>query len=253
MMRYGKILLSVVITLLPSAVISQQFSVAPLGMSDRENDQLYGPVVSVDETTWRVDYSRRTVVKGEFVMSYLTTYRSDGGVESQINKDNQGMELTKTVHQYEENGDKRVSTTYSSDGQRTLQMLYLYTSDGLCASIRLTDALAVTISTSEVSHGQNWSGVDEVFADGEVRATVYKYNDKGRLTEISVKSNNEQTRTEMRLDSNGHPVKQTVTSTTQKSTYTYEYEVDEHRNWVRRIKYEKGTPVMLTTRIIKYE
>ena len=47
-----------------TALIQLQANVAPIGMSDRQNAQLYDNVESYTETKYAVDYSRHTIEKG---------------------------------------------------------------------------------------------------------------------------------------------------------------------------------------------
>ncbi len=234
----------------PVAAAAQAPGVNPVGYSDLEVDQLYGDVVSVREKTFGVKYERRVVMEGEFVASTERNYDETGNVVSEVAYDSDNLIITTTVYQYAD-GLKSVTMTRNAAGTPTLQTIYVMDESGMCTSMRFTDAIGVTISTSEIEHGESSSAVYEQFSDGETVSTEYYYNSSKRLNKKVVTSD-AKTVTAISLNSNGHPSKAVVKDGSQKITYTYEYEVDDNKNWTKRVTYKNGTPVELAYRTLEY-
>lgn len=240
-----------------TAQIQLQVNVSPIGMSDCQNAQLYGNVESITETKYSVDYSRHTIEKGQWTTSYTTTFTSNGSEKSVTLHNSDGSDVGKTITQFNENGTKRVTTQYTEAGERTTQMLYSYTADGLCASTRVTDAMAITMATSEISHGKDWASVTEVFAVSDRLSTTsvwkFEYNAEGRIIKQTVEMDGHVATSQVKLDANGHP-KSVIgkTDNGEKSKFSYEYVVDSHKNWTERVEYIDGEPKWITYREIKY-
>lgn len=231
---------------------AQRPSVNPIGLSDSKTDQLRGQVEQVLERTVSVDYSRHTVEPGEFISSFERNYSLEGAVTKDVTYDEAGLLLTRTIYQYSE-GRKTVSTTYDANGNRTLQTLYAFTADGHCARMRFTDAIGVTISTSEVSHTALWASDNEVFADGEKVNREYFYNEQYRLLKITSQSDSDGvSETTYTLDAQGFPRRAQQKSANAKHTIEYEYTIDEQQNWIRRVTTIDGRPAEITTRTILY-
>ncbi len=231
---------------------AQRHGVNPLGASDRATDQLLGNVESYSERVIAIDYSRRVVEEGAFIAASEHTYDEAGNILTEKTFDEMGMMLTKTIHQYTD-GVKSVSTTYDSQDTRTLQTLYAFTADGVCARMRFTDAIGVTISTSEVSHKESWACNEETFADGENVKTEYFFSASLRLTKIRRESDSDGKReTIITLDTNGFPRRAVVKSKTGRDTLEYSYEYDKTGNWTRRQTSLNGVPHEIATRTYVY-
>lgn len=238
------------------AQIETIHDVAPIGMNDSENAQLYGKIKTVKETVYTVDFSRHTVEKGDFINSLVTSYNSEGYIETEVTLDSDGEEAGKTITQYNEPQVKRVSTKYNELGNRIEQTLYSYTAEKLCAQMRLTDALAITMATSEVSHGDRWSSITTTYvgAFGEdISKSRFEYNESGRVVKSVIESGGNTTTKQVKLDPYGHP-KILVTSAKgqadQKSTY--KYVLDGKNNWTERTEYVNNKPIEIRYRAIEY-
>ena len=186
--------------------VAQRFGVNCSGATDRETAQLYGPVQRVTERVYKVDFSRHVVDKGELQSVRSVEFAENGSVKLEQTFDAANELLSKTIYQYKDSM-KSVSTSYDASGTRTLQTLYANTADGVVARMRDTDAIAVTISTSEVSHMPNWAANNESFNDGERVLTEYFYNDNRRLVRVLKTSNSDVSEQTITLDANGHPKK----------------------------------------------
>lgn len=240
-----------------SAQIETINDVAPIGMSDRENAQLYGEVISIKESIYKADFSRRVVEKGEFITSHKVTYNSAGNEVSDIKLDIDGTEGGKTITQYNEEGFKRVTTEYNELGDRIMQTLYSFTADGLCAKTRLTDAMAITMATSEVSHGDKWASVSMVYvgAFGEdTSESRFEYDNKGRIEKSIITTADNTTIKQAKLDSNGHAktILTTVNGKTE-SKKRYTYVLDHRNNWTESVEYVDNKPVEVRYRTIEYK
>lgn len=233
------------------AILAQRPGVNPLFISDMRTDQLFGNVHSVTEQTFKINYERRVIEQGEFVGATTRTYNFDGSISTETTNDSSGELLTRTIYQYA-NGVKSVSTTYGANGERTLQTLYAFTADSVCARMRCTDAIGVTFCTSEVSHKTNWAMIEESFADGENVATEYFYNSALRLTKIIANSNGNRRETQFTLDNSGHPRRAVTKGNGRKITVDYVYKLDELGNWTERVASVNGTPSEITFRTIEY-
>ncbi|MDO4461922.1 MAG: hypothetical protein Q4C30_05415 [Bacteroidia bacterium] len=230
--------------------------VAPIGMSDRNNAQLYGEVIKIEESIYKVDFSRRVIDKGEFINRHIVTYNSIGNELSDVKLDTDGTEAGKTITQYNTDGFKRVTTEYNEVGERIMQTLYLFTADGLCANMRLTDAMAITMATSEVSHGNNWASISTTYvgAFGNDNAeSKFEYNENGRIIKATITSSDNTTVKLAKLDSLGHPKSiQTIVNGKTESKKTYKYVLDEYNNWTERVEYIDNKPVEIRYRSIEY-
>lgn len=247
-MKYFSIILFSVISVI---VFAQRPGVNPLFVSDMRTDQFFGKVHTVTEQTFKINYERRVIKQGEFVGASTRIYNVDGSIATETTNDETGELLTRTIYQYA-NGVKSVSTTYSANGARTLQTLYAFTADSVCARMRCTDAIGVTFCTAEVSHKKNWSMIEETFADGENVATEYLYNDNLRLTKIIANSNGNRREMQFTLDTTGHPRRAITKGQGHKITTDYTYTLDNQGNWTERIATVNGIPSEITRRVIEY-
>ncbi len=247
------LVLAIIASLCISTITSaQRHGVNPLGTSDRTVDQLIGKVKSYSERVIAIDYSRRTIENGPFIGASEHVYDERGNILTEQTFDADGLSLTKTIHQYA-NGVKNVSTTYNAQGNRTLQTLYAFTADSICARMRFTDAIGVTISTSELSHKADWACDEETFADGENVKREYFFNSEMRIVKI-VKTSDSDGKSEatITLNQNGFPQKMQVKSKTESSTLEYSYEYDDKGNWTKRQTTLNGTPTEIATRSYVY-
>lgn len=238
-------------SLLTANVIAQRFGVNPLRTSDRSTYQLYGKVSQITEQTYKVDYTRRIVEKGDFVSSILMKFSFDGSITEEQSFDDSGELLSKTIYQYKDSL-KSVSTTYDASGTRTLQTLYANTADGVVARMRYTDAIGITISTSEVSHKKNWAAIEENFNDGEFVKTEYFYNSDMRLDKIIKKSGSDVSERVFVLDANGNPRKEISKQNGKKTILEYQYKTDDYGNWIERLISSNGKVLEQTKREIVY-
>ncbi|MCQ2214907.1 MAG: hypothetical protein MJZ31_03195 [Bacteroidales bacterium] len=230
--------------------------VAPIGMSDSDNAQLYGKVHTVKESVFTVDYSRNVIDKGEFINSHITTYNSFGNEESVVKLDAEGAEVGKSITQYNEDRFKRVTTEYNELGERIMQTLYSFTADGVCAQMRLTDAMAITMATAEVSHGDNWASIGITYVGpfgDESSESRFEYNSLGRIEKSTIKAEGSIAVKLAKLDSNGYPkiIVTTVNGKTE-SKRSYKYVLDSNNNWTERIEYADNKPVEIRYRTIEY-
>jgi len=234
---------------------AQAHGVNPLGYSDATTDQIKGNVKCYVETTYQVDYSRHVVENGAFVSSIERCYDNNGQILSERTYDSDGQKLTGTLYQYKDSV-KSVSTTHDAKGERTLQTLYLFTADGVCARMRFTDAIGVTISTTEVSHGKNWSSASEYFKDGESIKKTYKYDNYGNILSIEIdgdsKSETEYTYPLLGERTKRLPSKATKKENKSKITYVFTYETDNNGNWTKRVTEVDDTPIEVAYREITY-
>lgn len=234
---------------------AQAHGVNPIGYSDAKTDQIKGAVKQYTETNYQVDYSRHVVENGAFISSIERSYDRNGQIETEKTYDNDGHKLTGTLYQYKDS-IKSVSTTHDAKGERTLQTLYLFTADGLCARMRFTDAIGVTISTTEVSHGENWSSATEYFKDGETTRTTYRYDNYGNITSIEMdgdsKSETSYSYPILGDRTKRLPGKATKKENKSKTIYVFTYETDNMGNWTKRITYVEDMPVEVAYRKIEY-
>ncbi len=240
--------------LFSSALCAAQLpGVVPAGATDVQTDQLRGNVLSVNSTTWDVDFSRHEVEKTEISQIKEVKYDPEGGIESVTTKNNNGLRETKTIYQYGTDGNKRVSTTYTSSGERTLQTLYAYTADGYLARMRFTDATAVTISTTEVSTTESWTQTQETFKDGEIVTTTFHYDANFNLLSSERNDGKTQTTLTYKLGRNGLPLRIDF-SASDGTTHvtTFDYTTDATGNWTTRTTYVDGTATEYTERTISY-
>lgn len=231
--------------------IAQRPGVNPLFISDMRTDQFFGKVHTVTEQTFKINYERRVIEQGEFVGATTRIYNSDGSIATETTNDESDELLTRTIYQYA-NGVKSVSTTYSANGSRTLQTLYAFTADSVCARMRCTDAIGVTFCTAEISHKTNWAMIEESFADGENVSTEYFYDTNYRLTKIIANSNGNRRETQFTLDANGHPRRSVAKGQGRKITTDYTYTLDSQGNWTERIATVNGVPTEIAKRVIEY-
>lgn len=245
------ILLASAASLLAHEVMAQRPGVNPIGATDLVTDQFYGKVRQVDERVYAVDYSRHVLEKGDFVSGSTRIYNASGMITGERTTDAQGELLTRTVYQYKDSV-KYVSTTYGAAGDRTLQTLYAYTADGHCARLRFTDAIGVTISTSEVSHGPRWAMDDESFADGESVVTQYYFNADYRLVKVEAEGGDGKTAIAYTLDADGHPKRMSRSAGGRKTVVTFDYTLDAWGNWTRRVSFIADKPFEVAERTISY-
>lgn len=242
----------------PMAVAAQIPGVNPVGYTDLDIDQLYGEVVSVRERTFGAKMERRVVMEDMFIACTERNYDERGNVVSDVAYDADDLIITTTIYQYSD-GLKSVTMTRNAAGTPTLQTIYTMDADSMCISMRFTDAIGVTISTSEIVRDGNESTVYEQFSDGERVSTEYYYNSSKRLSKKVVTvferigdMGDVKSTTSLSLDRNGHPSKAVVKDGSGKITYTYEYEVDEKKNWTKRVTFKDGMPVEMAYRTLEY-
>lgn len=223
------------------------------GRSDRFTAQLQGNVATVDETTWKIDYSRRTLERAEQTSHATDSFNVKGNILWRKTFDEDGLQESHTIYQYDEKGQKRVSTTYSRTGERALQTLYAYTVDGFLARMRFTDADATTISTTEVGIADFWTETVEMYKDGEKVSTIYHYDNEIRLDRVSRNDGHISTEMRYRYVVGKLPSRGTyTTSDGRKYSMTYEYETDEAGNWTRMVTYVDGRATEERVRTITY-
>lgn len=238
-----------------TTIAAQTHGVNPKGYSDAKTDHLKGNVRMYTEKTYIVDYTRHVIENGDFVSCIERTYDADGAIQTERTYDADGQKLTGTLYQYKDSV-KSVSTTHDAQGVRTLQTLYLFTADGYCARMRFTDAIGVTISTTEVSHGDNWASATEYFKDGEAITSTYTYDTHGNIQSIEIKGDSKSTTTysyPLIADKTKRlPTKAIKKDNKNKTTYVFTYETDGQGNWTRRITTIDGTPSEVAYREITY-
>lgn len=245
-------ILPFIITLLSAGTaLAQVPGVNPIGASDRDVDQVLGKVNVMTETTVAVDYSRHTIEPSGFIWKVETTWDESGMIQSSRSFDEDGLKLSGTLYQYKD-GVKNVTTSFDSGGTRTLQTLYSFTNDGVCARMRVTDAIGVTISTAEVSHKERWSAIAEKYDDGEVVTTEYFYDANTRLIKRTISSSEQHSVLSITLNAEGFAAKSVLKDKHGKTTFEYDYEYDNHGNWTRRVTKTNGIPTQIATRDYVY-
>ena len=215
-------------------------------MVERNSRKVYvGVVVSNvnDKTITAIDYSHRTIKLGDVMNSSKYYYNENGDITKEERYDGNGLLIQKTIYQYKD-GLKSVSTTYDASDIRTLQTLYANTADGFCARLRCTDAIGVTISTSEISIKENWTKQTEEFQDGEIVDTEWFYNNKGEL--IKKISNGQETDyiSTITLNNKGFPIKNIVKTNNSRTIFEFVYgKISPEGNWLERTVYKDGIPI----------
>ncbi|MCQ2227631.1 MAG: hypothetical protein MJZ01_06975 [Bacteroidales bacterium] len=228
-----------------------QAGVEPIGMTCRQAQGLSTNVQTIRTSTYVVDFSRHVIQQGEFLESVERNYNAIGQLESERSFDADGNKLRGTLYQYRDS-NLYVSTHLDAQGQRQLQTLYAYTADGFCARMRLTDAMGLTISTSEISHTQTWSSVSESYnTDGESVETRYEYNKQGYLVNVT-RRGDVTSSTTFSYGFKKLPTKMTIEKAGSKETFTFEYETNTQGDWTVRTTYKDGTPVEIARREITY-
>lgn len=242
------------ITLLQSSVLlfAQRPGICLAGMNSRQVDQLFDDVKYVNTITYEADYSRHIAEKGSFISASTRYYFQNGDIDRERITDEQGQLLSLTIYQYRDN-KIYVSTTYDANDTRTLQTLYDCDSLGICTFMRLTDAIAVTISTTNIKRGDKWVEAKERFHDGEMATERYTYDKNGRLIQKTTIGSSDQTiETSYSISKKGHPTKAHTKQNGDRKTIKYEYEFDSHNNWTKRITYIDGIAKEIATREISY-
>jgi hypothetical protein len=222
---------------------AQQPGINPKNLSDCRTAQLKGNVAILNETITAIDYSRHTIVYGNITAISKTYYNEDGNITKKELYDGNGTLIQKTIYQYED-GLKIAATTYDASDTRTLQTLYANTADGFCARLRCTDAIGVTISTSEISIKENWTKQTEEFQDGEIVDTEWLYNNKGEL--IKKISNGQETDyiSTITLNNKGFPIKNIVKTNNSRTIFEFVYDkISPEGNWLERTVYKDGIPI----------
>ena len=251
-MMWRRFIILLFIINITTLLFAQRPGVCMKGMNDRQKDQFVGAVKIVKTVTYEADFSRRVAENGEFISSSVRTYFENGEIDRERINDEQGQLLSLTIYQYRD-GHKYVSTTYDANDTRTLQTLYDYNEDGVCTFMRLTDAIAVTISTNNIKHGENWVEMSERFRDGETVNERFIYDKKGHLIEHNKFGSADQTiNTTYVIGKKGVATKAKIKQNGTKQTITYEYEFDTQGNWTKRITYAGGIAKEIATREISY-
>lgn len=229
---------------------AQQPGINPKNMSDCRTAQFKGNVATVHETITAIDYSHRTIKLGDVMNSSKYYYNENGDITKEERYDGNGLLVQKTIYQYKD-GLKSVSTTYDASDIRTLQTLYANTADGFCARLRCTDAIGVTISTSEISIKENWTKQSEEFNDGEIVDSEWFYNAKGELIKTTSKGQGTNSISTITLNKEGFPSKMVIKNNGTRTTYEYTYgNISPEGNWLEMIVYKDGTPIEKRERII---
>ncbi len=232
--------------------LAQPAGVNPIGGSDAITAELAHGVHFAETVTWGVDFSHHTIVKTSQSSHTIDEYDENGCLLSRQSFDSDNQLDSRTVFQYTENGQKRVSTTYSK-GDRSLQTLYAYTADGCLARMRFTDADAVTISTTEVSTAESYTVTLEQFNDSEKVRTTYYYDKNLHLTRLVRDNTLSTSDLSYALSYDGLPARATlVFPDGTRLTLTFTHDVDDHGNWIRRVTYIDGVAQHVTERTIKY-
>ena len=231
--------------------------VCPVGLSDCNTDGFHSAVKSYTETTFNVVSERGLTLKGEQTACVSCEYDKDGNIQNKRTFDVDGQKLTGTLYQYRDNA-KYVATTRDANGKRTIQILYEQNdSNHLCTLMRMTDAIAITISTMRIRHEHLYVRTTETYHDGEVINTDYFYNKNGTLSKILSDGDAAPITTFSYgllpfLTKRVLPTKMTIATNRQTSVYTYEYETDEHGEWTRRTTYLDGKAIEIAERVIEY-
>lgn len=246
-----KLITTIITSILTTiSLAAQQPGINPKNLSDCRTAQLKGHVAIVSETTTTIDYSRHTIEYGDVKHIIKRYYSDDGSITKEERLDGNGLLIQKTIYQYKD-GLKSVSTTYDASNTRTLQTLYANTADGFCARLRCTDAIGVTISTSEISVKEDWTKQTEEFNDGEVVNTEWLYNAKGELIKITSKGHGTSSVSTISINDNGHPEKCIVKNNGKRSIIEYSYgKLSPEGNWLEQTISENGTPTEYKTRVI---
>ncbi len=231
---------------------AQPAGVNPIGGSDALTAELAHGVHIAETVTWGVDFSHRTIVKSSQSSHTIDEYDRNGSLLTRQSLDSDDQLDARVVFQYTDEGQKRVSTTYSK-GDRSLQTLYAYTADGCLARMRFTDADAVTISTTEVSTAESYTVTLEQFNDSEKVRTTYYYDKNLHLTRVVRDNGLSTSDLSYALSYDGLPARATlVSSDGSRQTLTFTHDVDDHGNWVRRVTYVDGVPQQVSERKIQY-
>ena len=231
--------------------------VCPIGLSDCNTDGFHSAVKNYTETIYNVVLERGLTQKGTQTSCVNCEYDENGNIQSKRTFDADGQKLTGTLYQYR-NNMKYVATTRDANGKRTIQILYEQNdSNNLCTLMRMTDAIAITISTMRIRHEHLYVRTTETYHDGEVINTNYFYNKNGTLRKIVSDADANPTTTFSYgifsfLTKKILPTKKTIATLRQTSVYTYDYQTDEHGEWIHRITYLNGKPIEIAERVIEY-
>lgn len=233
--------------------------IAPKGYSDCMTNLFHSKVKSCTEKTYAADFSRHIAEKGYLTNCVEKTYDENGNILTERTFDESGEKLTGTLYQYRDSM-KYVTTTHNAQGARTLQILYEENSDGQCTKMRMTDAFAITICVTRIRHEENYVKTTDTYTDGEIVNTEYIFNKDKTLSQIIKDGDYGHTTTLSYgikvanvFGQQYHPKKMTIESNNgEKTIYNYEYEVDSHAEWKRRITYCDGKAIEITERTIEY-
>lgn len=244
-----------------SVVSAQQIphGVCPVGLSDRQTDGFHSAVKQCTETIFEVEVERDLEKKGAQTSCIELIYDENGNVQSRRTFDSDGHKLTGTLYQYRD-GKKYVATTRDANGKRTLQTLYEQNdSNNLCTLMRMTDAIAITISTMRVRHEKNYVRTTETYHDGEVINTDYYFNKNGTLRTICKDGDVAQTITLSygfkplaMIKKQLLPTRKIILENGQAKVYQYQYEVDAYGEWTKRTTFSNGKAIEIAERVIEY-
>lgn len=277
-----------VLNLLPPLfTLLSSFSFADGRKTDAQAMQLHGKVRTVKETSYNAVDSGNMVVKGVKIdptmnindMHYL--FNENGNFTEQMDYASDQRLLQRIVYVYNaygqiteervENGDKSLNhkeTVVHRDARgNKLETKLVYSS--LSSPFKVTFKYDANNNPTETC----------IFHDGEIflkfqsrydvynreienwditagERYLYKYDDLGnRIEEAQYNQNGELLTKKISVyDSNRHKTEIRKYGNDGKLMFTanYTYTVDEKKNWIRKVEYYNGKPLLITERIIEY-
>lgn len=154
--------------------------------SDREKDQLIGPVKSI-KSQWTRLYARNGQENAEGLTKQMgtVTYDTQGNEIESVIYDDYGYLVGKEVHTYTQ-GKRVKSTLLDEKGSILTRSVYSYRNDTLY-QILIDDAVRRSHSSQINSFDKNSSLIEERYFEGQkpIGKTIYKYNEKDRVSEAA--------------------------------------------------------------------
>ncbi|MBQ3634267.1 MAG: hypothetical protein II951_01435 [Bacteroidales bacterium] len=252
MSRLTNILTMVIIVATCTLAKAQTLGAYPDGLSDAIAEQLTNDVNTAETTTWKVNYERRTIEKGEVVYRTISKFDNKGNILSIEKKDKDGQTKSLTTYYYED-GKKISSTESSQGGDKVTQTSYTYDDKGRMTEMLLKDYEGTEISRTTIETGSDYTTTREQFRDGETLETTMKYDKNLRLNRVSINDGTSNREMRFKIGPDGLPTKGLVKdSNGEKKQLRFTYEKDTKGNWTKKTVYLDDKVIETSERVINY-
>lgn len=195
---------------------------------------------------------------GSFLKRYINIYNDKGVVIEHNNYNSVGKIESKFTFKYDKRGNKIETNEYNSDGNIETKYIYKYDDKGNKVEKKKYNLDGILEKKYIFKYDDKGNLLEETFYSEDLEKITkydYQYDDIGnKIISKNYLYENFSYKVVDIYDNKGNEIEAIFYDEYEVITshYTYEYEFDEQKNWIKKIEFKNQTPTYLLEREIVY-